>query len=228
MLKKYKNELIRIIEDFGFDPRNFKPIEKNVDGEPAFILKLINSPMFFMVRTSNDNYHDLDVKYVEFGPNYSNSEYYPPSGWGNFDHVSQQFTLWLKNNVSEYLNEIDTPDLWSQINGDQLFQLDPNEENRSKYFDKVEKQKIEAALVKFTERIKIEFKPTSEQLETICAQLEYLKESTERLDKFDWQGIAISTIISISISLSLDNDDGKVLFQAFRDSFIFITGLIGN
>jgi hypothetical protein len=107
-----------------------------------------------------------------------------------------------------------------------LFQIEANEKNHSKYFNEAEKNKTKEALVNFTDRIKLNFEPNSESLLIINSKLDYLKDTAERLDKFDWQGIALLTIISISIALSLDTD--RLLFQAFREYFKVVTKLISS
>ena len=63
------------------------------------------------------------------------------------------------------------------------------------------------------------FHPDVKELNIIENRLEYLSESLNRLNKIDWKGLAISTVISISIALSLDTTSGHKLFELFKSVF---------
>jgi hypothetical protein len=53
-------------------------------------------------------------------------------------------------------------------------------------------------------------------VEIIEKRLLYLSDAVDRLNKTDWYGIAISTLIGISINLSLDTEKGRLLFKLFK------------
>lgn len=220
MLKRDKNGFIDIIKKTGLEPLSFKRYDKSdVDGELGFIIQLENSPLFFLARTMNDDYHQHDSRCIEFAPNFPKSEYMPPQGWGNISTVYTMFEDWLNNHVKTYLEEIDATDLWEQLEGKTLFNTDPLSNRNSKSFSKPEKEKIAVSLQKFKSLITDKYNPSEEQSEIIEDRLIYLVESLERLNKVDWQGIAISTVISISIALSLDTENGKKLFELFKQAF---------
>lgn len=228
MLKSYKNGFIDIIQRNSFEPSEFKRYEKEVDNHPAFILQLGNSPLFFMTRTNSEDYHELDLRYIKFAPDYPKTGYYPEHAWTNISDVYEVFENWLHNDVKCYLDEIDAPDLWGQIEGRHLFDEDPMSNRSDRAFDKAEKERVRAALIHFKHLVEIEFKPSQDQLEVIYDRLDYLSEALDRLNKVDWQGLAVSTVISISIALSLDTERGKSLFQVFKQAFASATKFLGN
>ena len=228
VLKKYKNKILEVIHEEGFDVEQFKKHEKNVDGSQAAIFQLVNSPLFFMIRTNPDDYHSYDCRYINFSPDFSRSEYEPDRDWGDFEFCYDKFIWWLNNHVKEYQVEMEVPDLWSELQGKPLFETDPLVDRNADQFNRIEKDKIERALLQFKSMLIEEYKPTEEQLNSIEDRLKYLSDSTERLNKVDWQGVAISTIMSISIALSLDTAKGKHLFDLFKRSFQLAIEFMSN
>ncbi|CDU03077.1 hypothetical protein L4C37_21900 [Vibrio kagoshimensis] len=227
MLKKHKNGFIGIIEHSGFQVNQFRTVEKEVDGYPGFILQFVNSPLAFLARTSVENYFEHDYRYVQFAPSYPKSEYVPSNSWCAIEDVYEGFKGWLSDHVDHYLEEIDIPDLWSQIERHNLFIGDPLVNRSNKGFDKAEKERVVLAIEHFKKLLELEYKPTAEQLETINDRLGYLVESVDRLNKVDWQGVAISTLMSISIALSLDTQKGRDLFNLFKTAFTSAIEFIG-
>lgn len=228
MLKTYKNGFIKLINENGLQVDSFKPYEKEVDGNPAFILQFESSPLYFMTRTNSESYEQLDLRYIKFAPSYPKSDYYPPNEWTNIHDVYEFFCSWLNQHVKPYLDEFDVPDLWQQIRTGGLFTHDPLEKNHEEFFSEKEKEQVIVALSKFKEMMQLEFKPTREQQEKIDAKLDYLTESLHRLNKTDWQSIALSTLISISIALSLDTEKGRELFNMFKNAFTTIQYFLSN
>ena len=64
MLKKDKNAFIDVIKDNDLNPSLFRNYEKKVEEHPAFILQLVSTPLFFMTRTANDDFHLLKTDTV--------------------------------------------------------------------------------------------------------------------------------------------------------------------
>ncbi|EHH0795774.1 hypothetical protein J7I09_004243 [Vibrio vulnificus] len=227
MLKKHKNGFLQIIEESGFHVNQFRAVEKEVDNNPGFILQFVNSPLAFLTRTNATDYFEHDYRYVQFAPSYPKSEYKPANHWCLIDDVYEGFKHWLEKHVQGYLEEIDIPDLWSQIDRQNLFVDDPMINRSDKGFDKAEKERVVLAIEQFKRLIEVEYKPTEEQLEVINDRLDYLIESVDRLNKVDWQGVAISALMSISIALSLDTSKGRELFNLFKSAFTSAIEFIG-
>ena len=219
MLKRDKNGFLEILRNNNFEASSFKRYEKDVDGGKGFIIQLKNSPLFFLARTRAEDYHDHDSRYVKFAPDFPKSDYLPRENWCGIDKIYDYFNDWLNNHVKLYLEELEVSDLWEQLEGNNLFNSDPLSNRSSINFTKPEKERITASIDHFRKLIEVEYSPTEEQLEIINDRLGYLTESLDRLNKVDWQGIAISTVMSISIALSLDTENGKNLFTLFKQAF---------
>ena len=63
------------------------------------------------------------------------------------------------------------------------------------------------------------FKPDEEQSKLIAEKLNYLSNAVDRLNRFDWNGLALSIVISISINLAVDTDGGRLLYKLFEQAF---------
>jgi hypothetical protein len=116
--KKNKNAFIDIIKQNDLDPSLFRHVEKEVDNHPVFILRLQSTPLFFMARTEVDDFHSFDCRFIEFAPIFPKSDYYPHDSfqdWMGIDSLLDVFSSWLRNHVTVYLTEIETPDLWNQF-----------------------------------------------------------------------------------------------------------------
>jgi hypothetical protein len=230
MLKKDKNAFIDVIKQNDLDPSLFRHVEKEVDGRPAFILRLESTPLFFMARTETDDYHSFDCRFIEFAPNFPKSDY-SPSGvfgddWMDITSLLSTFKNWLECHVKMYLAEIETPDLWKQFQNSSITQIKFEEPISHKPFNKSEKEKIRVALDKFKTELLSTYKPSNNEIKLITERLSYLSEKLDELNKFDWQGVAVSTIISISIALNLDTEKGKMLFSMFKKAFKYALDLL--
>lgn len=222
MLKKDKNGFIEIIKANDLAPSLFRTYEKEIENHPAFILRLENTPLFFMARTAIDNYHKHDCRHIKFAPNYPKSDYYPNSSyqnWFNIESVFDYFEHWLKEHVKVYLEEIETPDLWNQFHGSSITQIEFGSPEARTTFNKSEKIQIRNALEHFQKELITKYQPTKEQIHAINTRLSYLSDKLDDLNRIDWQGAALSTVIGISIALNLDTEKGKVLFSMFKEAF---------
>lgn len=235
MLKKYRNSLLTQIQGLNLDSSEFSKIEKKVDGFEAFIIKYESSQLYFMIRLNPNNHEDFDCRYVRFSPEYSLSDYYPEmvnenpfssiendvyiTRWASFEEITEIFHRWLNYDVKEYIEEIKMPDLWQHIDRKNLLNPDPLDNINNSKFTNNEKKEVKESIEIFRNLLVNEYSPTNEQLNTIDEKLTYLIDSTERLGKTDWQGVAISTILSISVALTIDTTRGNHLFSLFKQAF---------
>lgn len=58
-------------------------------------------------------------------------------------------------------------------------------------------------------------------------RLDYLIEASEKQNKFDWKSIAVSTLLGIATSLSLDTEKGRLLFELFKKVFSIVPLILG-
>lgn len=237
MLLKYKNELLELLQSSRFDESDFTYTNKKIKNFEAFIIKYRPSKLSFMIRTNNENYHEMDCRYVRFAPLYPLSGYYPDGAnyyedsnvypenqsyyrWLSFPDVRKIFFEWLDNDVTEFIEESEAEDLWAQMQSRQLLNSDPLSNTDNAKFTQEESKHIKDSISTFRNLLVAEYQPTEEQLEIIEERLEYLVNAVDRLGKTDWQGVAISAVLGISIALSLDTTRGGALFGLFKQSFM--------
>ncbi|MBU1013811.1 MAG: hypothetical protein KKG99_12465 [Bacteroidetes bacterium] len=229
MLKKYKNAFMAVLKENDMDSSLFRHIEKEVENYPAFILRLESTPLFFMARTDIDDFHSFDCRYIRFAPNFPKSDYYPNNtyrNWMDIDSLLNNFEYWLKEEVKPYLEEIEAPDLWEQFKNSSITQIKFEESDSHKSFNKSEKENIRSALEKFKIELLTTYKPPNSEIKIITEKISYLSKKLDELNRFDWQGVAISTIISMSVSLNLDTEKGKILFSMFKKAFKYAFDLL--
>lgn len=216
MLKKHKNGFINLIKKNRLDPRSFAVDEP----EPkTFELHFLNSPLRFLVVSAEDNYVNFEYDFIELGPSFSNICNYPGSTY-TIEEIYEIFEAWLQNHVKEYIDELLLPDLWEQLEDQKPLISDEmlDEEETSPFTDD-QKVQLKMSIDEFRQLIKEKFEPTEEKLNIINNRLDYLTDSIDRLNRIDWRGLAISTVMSISVALALGTEEGKVLFELFKQVF---------
>jgi len=70
-------------------------------------------------------------------------------------------------------------------------------------FSEEEKTQIRIILQQFKVTIINEFNPTDAQFHQITERLDHLAESVDKLNRFDWKGVAINTILTVALEPSL-------------------------
>jgi len=210
MLKKYKNDILETIKEVGLNPEHFSATE--IDSR--FIIKLLDTPLQFTFVKQDRSYHLFEYSFVTFSPKHDK---YISGNPEDFLTCISDFQRWLENHVAEYLNELTTPDLWKQLE-DQKALLDYTHQDNDKatHFTDEQKRLIRLGLDEVLLLIKNEFQPTADEIGVINNRLDYISEALDRLNKFDWKAVLVSTIISISIALSLDTAQGNALFHMFK------------
>ena len=217
ILAKHKNKLIAIIQESGLDPNLFDAKEGIIDKEKYFIIRVRDSEIRYAVQPYEGSFSRFSRRGSRFLADF------PMAGnnyCGDFDALAEDFERWLEKVVKPYLDDVNTPDLWQIL-----------EENRTHVkselatprdfepFSDEEKDQIKLSLNDFRLLIVQNFNPKKEELESIEARLKYLSDAVDKHNRFDWKGIAISTVIAIIIALSLSPEQGNQLFQLFKEIF---------
>lgn len=220
MLKRYKNALLEAVQQAGLDATQFRVTEDIIHQHPSFVLHFQNTPMMFVIRNPEHDFHIFDCSFVGFSPSYSDSSYYPHEGFEDFENILPIFKDWLNHSINAYLEEMLIPDMWSQIesqksimNGSSIGSDDTSN------FSFEEKTELRLALQEFRLLVAKNFTPSDEEMKLVSDRLEYLAEATNRLNRFDWRGLVISTLLSISTTLSLDTNSGRLLYGLFQQAF---------
>jgi hypothetical protein len=234
MLKRHKNALLEAIRKSELDPTLFhaeelKPIPSSLKSTlrkligiskapaPIFTIKLKNTSLKFCVRHTNDSFNKFSYTYTAFMPGYPEMLWRKAEG---IEKLLQEFNSWLSIWAEQHIKEQQLPDLWTMI---EIYKplvndTDITDENTSN-FSEDEKEHLRRSIKEFQVSVMESFSPSQSQIEFINGQLDYLSKAVERLNRFDWRALAISTLIGIAINLSVDTEKGHLLFRLFQQAF---------
>lgn len=217
ILKKYKNNLLTIIQESGLDPNLFTAEDGTIDKADYFIISLRDSQIRFAVKPYAGNFDRFVCCCSVFRANFPIGEAHASP---DIDNLTGRFNAWLNGVVKPYLDNVSTPDLWHMLEETRSrtkYELGTPEDFES--FSDEEKTQIRLSLNDFHLLIVENFNPNQEELKSVDARLEYLSDAIDKHNKFDWKGIAIATVINITIALSLNPEQGIQLFQLFKQLF---------
>lgn len=99
--------------------------------------------------------------------------------------------------------EHQSADLWSTAQDQRAWIADTPTPSANSPFTKVERELLAQHLRTIEVFVVTTLDATDERQAEVRAQLKYLTEATERLGRFDWRGLAVSTLIAIVLQLGL-------------------------
>jgi hypothetical protein len=223
ILTKYKNELLSIIQESGLDPNLFIAKEEVINNVKHFVISVRDSQIIFTVKDYLESFYSFSCQYSQFNANFSTTSDYPQ----NFDSLAGILKEWLEETVKPYLDEINTPNLWQILEQNRIRTKDKiGTPEDFKLFSEDEKCQIRLSITDFRLSIIKNFEPNKEVLDSIDARLKYLSEAVDKHNKFDWKGIAINTVIAITIALALNPEQSSKLFHLFQQVFTQILYLL--
>ncbi len=238
MLKRYKNEFFQAIQSAGLDVSDFSGEEAPLGELDEFSIRYKPGKIFFLARQRMDGTNKFDFKYSRYIGKDPAPESDLSAGWCRFEVVMSTFERWLHNEVKtaieDALNEVKTaiedaliPDLWSQATSSSSFigSHTIDSQGASKFTEE-ERRQIKLAVSNFRLLVEETFAPNVSQLSVVAEQLEYLASAVDRLNRFDWKAVAIATIMTILVALSLDTERGRQLYGLFQQAFSAISHLL--
>jgi hypothetical protein len=240
VLKKYKNGFLDIIRKHGLDPLSFNASERTQGAQSIFTVQFMTTGLRFEASPLPGNLHLFTVRYSCFNVGFPLRAYEVPICHDDnvthvthelrISHVHSAFDSWLREHIKPYIDEMVQPDLWTQIEQQkQLISADPLTDYETSSFTEAEKQQVRASIGQFRVLICESFPPTQDQLEVIDQRLDYLMAAVDRpINRLDWKSIALSTVVSIFITLSLDTNRGRQLFELFKQAFGGALHLLGG
>lgn len=222
MKKIYKNDIHRIIkEEMNLDPNRFSIKEDTHEGRPIATLSIIDTKMEFAFLNPENTWDAFMVSYTLFTPNFTKTNWLPDNQkFSSYEEAKTRLINWLKLQVKPFLEDNDGVDLWNTFQFEtNIFQLAHVRFGDNSAFSLDESTKIANSLDNLKQLIIERFNATEEQTEFINQRLDYLSEATNRLGKYDWSGLMISTFISIGINMGVDTETGRIFFQLISDAF---------
>jgi hypothetical protein len=188
-----------------------------------FIINLPETHLKFRVRQVSANRDSYAVYYIEFEPDFPEATV----KFVNKRTVSTVFRKWLTEHAEPYLDRLESPNKWAELDRTKrLFSHKSFTEEDFKKFEGSEKEQIRESLSEYRDILEKELKPVKEDLEFIKERLDYLANSLDRLNKYDWKGVSISTIIGIITNMTVDAATAGRLYEIFQQIMSTGTKLI--
>lgn len=202
--KEHTNRLLQVLINDGFDRNDFS-FERTLAS--ALVVDTKTNLKFQMMPAGNERF---DCHFSTFSLNYT---------WQRrekleIDSVCFAFGLWLLKHVKEMREELEYPDLWQQLEGNRLAIQDIDFDQQIP-FKTDEKEHLKLGLEEVKALVEEQFALSQNELNRVHKRIDYLIAATDRLNKTDWKGIAISTILSIAFDLSFDSSKHAILMGMF-------------
>jgi hypothetical protein len=231
MLRVHKNALLKEILKFGYNRAkfHFEEGEEISEGIDAYVKYEGNvAELTFRLINSDDNFHLFKYSYDKFSPgsSYEKSPGYDRDQWIDFDAVLKAYRNWLETEVKAAEDESLVPDLWVQLEQERDFLNLRLSEAKQEPFTQNEKEQIRIALKNFEVLLLGHFKLEETELRVTKEMLDYCADALDRLPRFDWRALMLTTIIQISITLSLDTNRGRELWALFLQAINFVRNLL--
>lgn len=253
MLKQDKNKLFEVVKFLEFslsDIETYTAIEQDprsiayeIPLRSCFVIKIKNAPLEFWVWNNPNNYRQYEVKMSQLRDEYKLSD------WMNFltldevlvhristkkaqlyldiDDVCTAFRQWLSSVVHTVLSEEEVPDLWAQFETTKSFLSSTAfSQEDIEFFNSNEKEQIRKSLNEFRRLLLENIQTTNEQKKFIGERLDYLGTAVDRLNRFDWKGLAFSVVLGVVTNLAVDTNTGKFIFNLFEQAFQSVIKLL--
>jgi len=227
MKRQFRNLLYGDIELLGLSVSDFTFSEAMSGVSPVYIITHLPSQLTFRFRNHSENPDSFDCFFERYSPGYPTPVSVgpvPPENYWKFEEAEREFMEWLETDVKAYLNDSLMPDLWGLLEEQKRASTSPRSIDTS-LFSEAERDQLRVSLDTFHLLIVERFHPTEVQEEAISEQLNYLKRAVDRLNKFDWKSVAMSSLISISVALCLDTNSGRKLYGLFQQAMSAVVPL---
>lgn len=216
MLKVYKNQFYKAIEDIGLTPSEFKFRVENKED----VIMHDETGFEFRVIHSSESYNTFRCRFSQFQPTAPLSIYFPNYYIQFPDMIKRYFFPWVKEQLKPRLEELNGIDLWEEYSkGSQVLDLDKIDFDDKSPFSYDEQKQIALALDDLKLLVASKFELTQEQNDNVIARLDYLTEACSRMNKFDWKSLLMNMIVSIIVALSFDTAKGAELFSLVKHVF---------
>jgi hypothetical protein len=223
MLKRYRNALFQAIQKSGLSVTDFETVD-DVTSQYGLVIRYKPAALDFTVVPDDDDPNWFSYSFMRYtGGDPAEVGPFPENGESQFEDVVVAFVVWLQEDVRTSIEEELLPDLWQSMT-DALSQSYARSTTDS--FSAVERGQIKVALRNFKILIKSEFEPSEDQARVITERIDYLASAVDRLNRFDWRGVTISTLMTIAVALNLDTETGRRLYALFQQAFTALTHLL--
>lgn len=172
--------------------------------------KLIHQPSkFFMEFSCDQKFH-----HIRYSPSKEIIENTVPN-LALWEKVLLHVTQWCV----ALKQEIDAPDLWSQMEKYTAYlSLPVTEDLPNEPISAVDAEEIEDRLYKFADKVEKRFNLVDDDNKFLRNRIDYLVDAAKRSSKRDFVNLSIGVIATIAMSLAISPEKAKTLWQLFRDA----------
>jgi hypothetical protein len=230
MRKVYKNKIYEIIKTQNIDPNQFNMSEFPEGENTVAKLNTFDNKMSFKFKNPSTSWELFQVSYSYFTPDFKQSGWIPMNNkFFNPDQMTKAFLEWLNGQIKPYFDEIDGIDKWSNLEFEKnILAISQIALDNTNNFTLEDSAKITASIDELKKLVTDNFALNEHQLKFLEERLDYLSESTTRLNKFDWSNLLISIITGIAINMAVDIETGRQLSGLINQAFANIKSLLLN
>jgi hypothetical protein len=233
MRKIYRNELHRIIQqELGYDPALFTLKEIAGGDTPTIEISVRDTPLRFIIRNASNSWDLFDYRTTRYRPDWALTNWYPTNAHLNFDQMKEHFVKWMREHPRRYFEDQESTDSWRDwdLNRTVFDAIDTSSSDNSD-FNMEQAAAIERTLNDFRVEVIEKLGLQETEIHKLNESIDYLIEASSRVGRKDWIMLAVSSVLGIAVTLSLDTTRGRVLFELFRATLSalgFGTPLIGH
>jgi len=225
LLKTQKNEVFEILLNEGLEPANFTWSQEKGEILPNLIVSRLDY-------RGGHFYFKFDFALSSRSKNFAYFCIFTPGGetivYKDFPDDWVQQKAHIRSWAKLLKHEIEAPDLWQEIEKYRsTFSLVPSEELIDEPIPAYEVEQIIEALHLLAEKIKEQFKLTSEQNEFVRSRLDYLADAVKRQGRFTWVHTCIGVLMAIALKLALSPEAASLLWQLAKSLLGRFIHLIG-
>jgi hypothetical protein len=221
--KQYRNELLELLVKNGNNVTEFELSQ--TETKNITILHRKTALWFHLETILQHDFSKFTGMFKPFSPSQSAVKFpSQPNIMTDFEGVKRYFSDWTEVHVKAAMEEHEAPDLWEIVKANPLAITSINF-SENKPFEIEERKQIQLGLDEIKFLLKQNFDLSQEQLALANQKIDYLKDATDRLNKTDWKGIAISTVFSIAYDLSLSPEKQSMLMGLFSKIWAVIQSL---
>lgn len=208
---KYKNQIFNYLLRMGWDINDFE-IE---DSTEMFAIQYRDTPLCFRFYFP-DSFDFFIPSYVTYSPRWDNDM----KGRYDWSGTFLLFQDWLSKHVKSYIEDLNTLDLWDEyIKSNNAVCYKNIDFDSQENFTPEEQQQLQMSINELKGLVINKFQLQVEQQKIVNERLDYLITATTRLNKFDWKGVVVNTIISLIIALAFDSEKANQFIELFKVVF---------
>jgi hypothetical protein len=151
-----------------------------------------------------------------YSPAFEYSKFFPNVDHWPIEDICRVLNTWVEAHISAYLDDKEEIDLWEEyLRLASYQQTETIDLTNTDNFTYDEKQQIKLAIQNLELSIAQNFSLSAEQLKLVNANLKYLAEGVDRLNKVDWKTILIGQFFTISTAIATSPHQFNQLYQMF-------------